>query len=304
MTRTLEPQDGRPARHVYTLTDVGRELLHDQLADLPDELAGDEAEFLARLAGFGRLTPSERRGVLAARSRVLAERRTRLAGLAEATAPADTDLRRERPLGRPRARRGPAPHPRGAGLAGPPHPPGRRPHRGDAVTTASTPSRADHHHHLDRTRRRRRPAAAALRPRGRPAHLPALRAPARGRSGDAGAHARGRRRVAGVAVRGGADPLRRQAPRALPPEAGGGRARLRRRRHGRAQRRPRARGRRPHLDAPRCSRRPSPPSACGACTTASPSSPRVSSTTSSPRTVPAPTPWTCTPGSPSRSRSS
>lgn len=89
VTRTLEPQEGRPSRHVYTLTDVGRELLHDQLADLPDELAGDEAEFLARLAGFGRLTPSERRGVLAVRGRVLAERRTRLAGLAEATAPAD-----------------------------------------------------------------------------------------------------------------------------------------------------------------------------------------------------------------------
>ncbi|GAA4779223.1 PadR family transcriptional regulator [Actinomycetospora chlora] len=86
VTRTLEPQEGRPPRHVYTLTDVGRELLHDQLADLPDELAGDEAEFLARLAGFGRLDATERRGVLAARGRVLAERRTRLAGLAEAAA--------------------------------------------------------------------------------------------------------------------------------------------------------------------------------------------------------------------------
>lgn len=91
VTRTLQPQEGRPPRHVYTLTDVGRELLHDQLADLPDELAGDEAEFLARLAGFGRLTPSERRGVLAARGRVLAERRTRLAGLAEAAGPGSPD---------------------------------------------------------------------------------------------------------------------------------------------------------------------------------------------------------------------
>lgn len=89
VTRTLEPQEGRPPRHVYTLTDVGRELLHDQLADLPEELAGDEAEFLARLAGFGRLTPDERRGVLASRGRLLAERRARLAGLAEAAAPAD-----------------------------------------------------------------------------------------------------------------------------------------------------------------------------------------------------------------------
>jgi DNA-binding PadR family transcriptional regulator len=89
--RTLEPQEGRPPRHVYALTDVGRELLHDQLADLPDEMAGDEAEFLARLAGFARLTPAERRGVLDARGRVLAERRARLAGLAEAAAPADPE---------------------------------------------------------------------------------------------------------------------------------------------------------------------------------------------------------------------
>jgi DNA-binding PadR family transcriptional regulator len=87
VTRTLEPQEGRPPRHVYALTDVGRELLHDLLADLPDELAGDEAEFLARLAGFARLTPDERRGVLDARARVLRERRTRVAGLAEAAAP-------------------------------------------------------------------------------------------------------------------------------------------------------------------------------------------------------------------------
>ena len=87
VTRTLEPQEGRPPRHVYALTDVGRELLHDLLADLPDELAGDEAEFLARLAGFARLTPDERRGVLDARARVLRERRARVAGLAEAAAP-------------------------------------------------------------------------------------------------------------------------------------------------------------------------------------------------------------------------
>lgn len=91
VTRTLEPQEGRPPRHVYTLTDVGRELLHDLLADLPDELAGDEAEFLARLAGFGRLTPAERRGVLDARGRVLRERRARVAGLAEAAAPDTPD---------------------------------------------------------------------------------------------------------------------------------------------------------------------------------------------------------------------
>lgn len=90
VTKTLQPQEGRPPRHVYTLTEVGRELLHDQLADLPAELAGDEAEFLSRLAAFGRLSSDERTGVLDARDRALRDRRTRLAGLAE-VAPADPD---------------------------------------------------------------------------------------------------------------------------------------------------------------------------------------------------------------------
>lgn len=40
VTKTTEPQEGRPPRLVYTLTDVGRDLLHDMLADLPAERAG------------------------------------------------------------------------------------------------------------------------------------------------------------------------------------------------------------------------------------------------------------------------
>jgi len=50
VTKTTQPQaGGRPSRLVYTLTEVGRELLHDLLADLPAAQAGDDAEFLARL---------------------------------------------------------------------------------------------------------------------------------------------------------------------------------------------------------------------------------------------------------------
>ncbi|GAA1026570.1 MULTISPECIES: PadR family transcriptional regulator [Amycolatopsis] len=81
VTRTAEPQEGRPPRHVYTITDVGRELLHDLLADLPPELAGDPAEFLARLAGFGRLAPEERLRVLDARETAVAAQRDRIAKL-------------------------------------------------------------------------------------------------------------------------------------------------------------------------------------------------------------------------------
>lgn len=83
VTKTAVPQDGRPPRHVYELTDVGRELLHDMLAELPPELAGSEEEFLTRLGMFDELTPDERRGVLAARSAALDARHAHLTDLAE-----------------------------------------------------------------------------------------------------------------------------------------------------------------------------------------------------------------------------
>ena len=69
--KAAEPQAGRPSRLVYTLTDVGRELLQDMLADLPDEQAGQPEEFLARLGQFSLLNSAERAGVLAARARAV-----------------------------------------------------------------------------------------------------------------------------------------------------------------------------------------------------------------------------------------
>jgi DNA-binding PadR family transcriptional regulator len=71
VTRTAEPQEGRPPRLVYTLTDTGHEMLHDMLAELPPEQAGDEVEFLARLGQFSLINSAERAGVLAARTRAV-----------------------------------------------------------------------------------------------------------------------------------------------------------------------------------------------------------------------------------------
>ena len=71
VTKTSEPQDGRPARLVYTLTEVGQDLLHDMLADLPAEQAGDEAEFMARLGQFAEINSAERAGILASRARAV-----------------------------------------------------------------------------------------------------------------------------------------------------------------------------------------------------------------------------------------
>jgi DNA-binding PadR family transcriptional regulator len=74
VTKTAQSQEGRPPKHVYELTAVGRELLHDMLAELPAEQAGDDVEFVARLGQFGLLTPQERRAVLASRDRALVTR--------------------------------------------------------------------------------------------------------------------------------------------------------------------------------------------------------------------------------------
>src|SRR5215471_8850465 len=49
VTKTTEPQEGRPPRLVYTLTETGHELLHDMIVDLPADQAADPSEFLARL---------------------------------------------------------------------------------------------------------------------------------------------------------------------------------------------------------------------------------------------------------------
>lgn len=86
VSRSAEEQQAKPPRHVYTITEVGREFLHDMLADLPEELAGDDREFYARVANFGWLRPDEQLAVLAARDRALERERDRLAALASAQA--------------------------------------------------------------------------------------------------------------------------------------------------------------------------------------------------------------------------
>jgi DNA-binding PadR family transcriptional regulator len=86
VTKTTQPQEGgRPPRLVYAITEVGREMLHDLLADLPAAQADDDAEFLARLGQFELLTPAERCTVLDARLVALTDRVAHLAGLADAS---------------------------------------------------------------------------------------------------------------------------------------------------------------------------------------------------------------------------
>jgi DNA-binding PadR family transcriptional regulator len=83
VTKTAHQQQGRPPRHVYEITGVGLELLHDMLAELPADAAGDETEFLSRLGQFSLLTPAERLAVLDVRDAAVLARLQHLAGLTE-----------------------------------------------------------------------------------------------------------------------------------------------------------------------------------------------------------------------------
>ncbi|MGW3967213.1 PadR family transcriptional regulator [Amycolatopsis sp. NPDC005003] len=82
VSRSAEEQEAKPPRHVYTITEVGRELLHDLLADFPADLALTEPEFLARVGNFAWLRPEERARVLEVRRKALSAEQERLAALA------------------------------------------------------------------------------------------------------------------------------------------------------------------------------------------------------------------------------
>jgi DNA-binding PadR family transcriptional regulator len=80
--RSSEEHEAKPPRHVYSMTDDGREVLHDMLAELPEGGADQSREFHARLVNFAWLSTEEQLRVLDARERVLARNRDRVAVLA------------------------------------------------------------------------------------------------------------------------------------------------------------------------------------------------------------------------------
>src|SRR5438552_6472788 len=64
VTRQVIPQEGKPNRHLYQLTERGVELLRVSLQDFPSEQAGNDAEFFTRVAFFEFLDPPEREAIL------------------------------------------------------------------------------------------------------------------------------------------------------------------------------------------------------------------------------------------------
>src|SRR5437660_10096087 len=57
VTRQVIPQEGKPNRHLYELTERGIVLLHSHLRDFVPEQAGTGAEFLTRIAFIEYLEP-------------------------------------------------------------------------------------------------------------------------------------------------------------------------------------------------------------------------------------------------------
>ncbi len=64
VTRQVIPQEGKPNRHLYHLTERGVALLHTLLCDFPPDLAANEAEFFTRVAFFEFLDSQEREVIL------------------------------------------------------------------------------------------------------------------------------------------------------------------------------------------------------------------------------------------------
>ena len=67
VTRQVIPQEGKPNRHLYQLTERGAELLQGYLRDFPPEQASNDAEFFTRVAFFDFLEMPEREAILTRR---------------------------------------------------------------------------------------------------------------------------------------------------------------------------------------------------------------------------------------------
>ncbi|HEU4784734.1 MAG TPA: PadR family transcriptional regulator, partial [Ktedonobacterales bacterium] len=64
VTRQIMPQEGKPNRHIYQLTESGVELLQAYLRDFGPEQASSDPEFFTRIAFFDFLEPHERQEIL------------------------------------------------------------------------------------------------------------------------------------------------------------------------------------------------------------------------------------------------
>lgn len=80
----VQPVPGKPDRHVYSITEKGRDIFRDMVRDFPADVARDDLEFYARVAFFHLLGPAERIEILRTRKKVMQERSDRYCELHKA----------------------------------------------------------------------------------------------------------------------------------------------------------------------------------------------------------------------------
>jgi DNA-binding PadR family transcriptional regulator len=74
LDRRTEETTGRPNRHVFSLTDAGRDLLLEQIADFPVSRGADDEEFYVRFALLYLVDEATRAAIFATRVQALEER--------------------------------------------------------------------------------------------------------------------------------------------------------------------------------------------------------------------------------------
>ncbi|MDF2921089.1 MAG: hypothetical protein K0R57_3 [Paenibacillaceae bacterium] len=71
--KRLELQEGKPNRHIYSITELGKEVFFELLREFPEEYARIPNEIYNRLAFFDLLDTASKRHILESRMKVVAE---------------------------------------------------------------------------------------------------------------------------------------------------------------------------------------------------------------------------------------
>ncbi len=69
--KQIEKQEGKPNRHIYTITKIGVELLFELLRDFSEEIASNTNEFLVRVGLFDLLDLKTRKDIMHTRKTVI-----------------------------------------------------------------------------------------------------------------------------------------------------------------------------------------------------------------------------------------
>jgi DNA-binding PadR family transcriptional regulator len=73
VTKTVKAQEGKPDKHLYRATKLGKEIFGELLREFPPEVAKDEIEFVVRVSFFHLLEPRECLQMLQTRKQILGD---------------------------------------------------------------------------------------------------------------------------------------------------------------------------------------------------------------------------------------